>query len=581
MIMKKIYPNIYGKGTLFAYSGLDGTNTLEGSMCGQLLGERVGMRFDADAVELYMRFKNVYNFSFSIVASDIILGKLNEQYDFGYLFIEQNIVLGFGPKELVRICCHGDFCSKQEIDNNLAFEKEGNFYVLAVCERGECVLFSICREKDIKTANDKAINALDTNINHIIEKKLAFYDNIPDDLDHLSNQEKMTLAKCFSVMKSQVYTSEGKFKQRWTTPDRLPHRMLWLWDSVFHSIGNVYIEPQLAYDSIRSVLDTQSDDGFIPHMALPNDMSDITQPPIIAWGIYKLYENTGNEKWLEESYEQLKKYLIWNLKNRDSNKNYLFEWAVDIGQTHCRCAESGMDNSPRFDNVTPMDAIDFSCYMANEARSMKKISEVLEKTEDTVYFEKLFYSIRNSINTVLFDSEDGRYYDREIESGNFRKVSAVSSFLPLFAGVCTVETAGRLVQDMYDENTFGTVFGVPSISIQDDTFGEDMWRGPVWINYNYMIICGLKEYGYEKEAKELTERTISVLTEWYMKEGTLFEFYDCNNEVSPLELSRKGPALKPYDENVRTLSIKDYGWTCTLYVALIMEREKERLERKI
>lgn len=573
--MKAIYPNKWGKGALFAYSGLDGINTMKHSMCGQLLGERIGMTFDTNAIDLYLRLQRVYNFEFTIVASDIILGTLSSGEAFGFLFVEQDTVVGFCPKETAKICCHGDFLTHEEYEDCQCYYKEEVTYVFATCENEDNIVFALSRGANKQEVCHKVNKALGTDIKASIDAKLLFYNGVPV-LEHANTMENMTLAKCFSVMKSQVYTAEGRFKQRWTTPDRLPHKMLWLWDSVFHSIGNVYLEPQLAYESILSILDSQSEDGFIPHMATPEDQSDITQPPIIAWGLYKLYEKTGNKEWLENCYEGLEKYLAWNMKNRDSNENLLFEWEIDQNQSHCRCAESGMDNSPRFDDVKPMDAIDFSCFMANEMRCMKRIADILGKKQEAEIYEKLYTSMKLAINTYLYDSADGRYYDREIKSGKLRKVSAVSSFLPLFSGVCTEETAAALIKDLLNEETFGTRFGVPSISKEDKTFGEDMWRGPVWINYNYFIIQGLKEYGYVDLADKLREETISVLTEWYIKEGSLFEFYDCNNEVSPCELSRKGPALQPADYSVRPMAIADYGWTCTVFVDLIMTRESER-----
>ncbi len=570
--MNRIYPKIWGKGALFAFSGLDGINTFEDSMCGQLLGDRIGIAFDRCAVELYLHLREARDFEFSIVASDIITGRLNGQQEFGFLFVEQDTLLGFCPKGPAVVCCHGDLLEEQIYDGHLAFSGQNVSYVFATCEKEGRILFSLAKGREIRAAADRAEKAFDRNIRQVIDKKLAFFDKVPQ-LSQLSEQENMTLAKCFSVMKSQIYTAEGQFGQRWTTPDRLPHKQLWLWDSVFHSMGNVYLEPQLAYESICSVLDTQRSDGFIPHAAWPEGISSITQPPVIAWGLYKLYEQTGHKERLEERYAELEKYLAWNQTHRDTNHNHLFEWDVNPDDVHCRCDESGMDNSPRFDNVKRMDAIDFSCYMANEARYMKKISELLGKKEKAAYYEALFCSIKDSVNGILFDSEDGRYYDRETESGKFRKVSAVSSFLPLFAGVCSQETAKRLARDLFDPKTFGTCFGVPSISVQDATFGEDMWRGPVWINYNYFIINGLREYGYTAEADKMRDDTIAVITEWYLREGVIFEYYDCDNRMSPSELSRKGPALRPADMSARFTSIKDYGWSAALFAAMVMERE--------
>ena len=40
-----------------------------------------------------------------------------------------------------------------------------------------------------------------------------------------------------------------------------------------------------------------------------------------------------------------------------------------------------------------------------------------------------------------------------------------------------------------------------------------MWRGPVWINYNYMISKGLTEYGFGDSSEKIKEKTgISVKT---------------------------------------------------------------------
>ena len=96
---------------------------------------------------------------------------------------------------------------------------------------------------------------------------------------------------------------------------------------------------------VRSLFDVQRPDGFIPHMSAPDWSSEVTQPPVVAWGIYKLYEKTGRTDWLSDSYDSLKRYLEWNFKNRDTNHNYLFEWDVNADSPNCRCDECGMDNS--------------------------------------------------------------------------------------------------------------------------------------------------------------------------------------------------------------------------------------------
>ena len=116
-----IYPNIWGNGALFAFSGIEGTNTLKDSMCGQLMSEHIGIAFDSHRVEMYLRLKEVSDFSFEAVASDVITGKFNQTEPFGFLFLKQNAVLGYCPENLAKPCCHADLLQKKERADTAVF----------------------------------------------------------------------------------------------------------------------------------------------------------------------------------------------------------------------------------------------------------------------------------------------------------------------------------------------------------------------------------------------------------------------------------------------------------------------------
>lgn len=573
----KHLPNVWGRGALFAYSGLEGTSTFHEHMCGQLMGEHIGMVLDSSSVELYLRLKKkgmVQAITFSLVSSDLIEGTFNYDKPFKFLFLDQRTIVGYAPTELSVPVFRADLASEKVFGNGTAFQVGEEWYAFATDIRAGQSYFAVARSKDWNDAVKTAKEALKTDIEAIAVQRRAFFEKLPE-LTVGSEAEKRTFAKCFSIMKSQVYTAEGIFKGRWTTPDRIPHKRCWIWDSVFHSMGNIYIEPQLAYDSLRAILDAQEADGFIPHMFDPHGyMFPQTQPPIIAWGLYCLYEKTGRRDWVESLYDGIKASLNWIMKNRDINGNYLYEWYVNPHTAHSRCGESGMDNTPRFDVVQLMDAIDFSCYMANEMRYMEKLARILGQSEDADRYASLYVRIAEQINTELYDEEDGRYYDRELESGKLRKVSTPAGLLPLFAGVCPPERAARLAADITNSDTFHTPLPLPSVSLDDSHYSDDMWRGNVWINYSYMLEHGLRDYGFVEEADHIVDATMAAIAKWYEKEGCIFEFYDPGNEVCPSELSRKGPAIKPADFFVRAMNIRDYGWSACLYAAMAMEREK-------
>ncbi len=572
----RFLPNLWGRAAVFAHSGLEGTTTFRGGMCGQLMGEHIGITFDDGAAEVYLRLIGstwTQEISFSVVGSDIIEGTLKDGAPFGFLFIDQTTVVGYAPNHMVVPIFHADLGEKREFDGGKAYLCQKGWYAFTKKAIGETIYFAVSRQKEFDDAVVAVTKAIATDLSSVANKLRSYFDIVPQ-LHCATAEEQLTLAKCFSVMKSLVYTSEGIFKGRWTTPDRTPHKKWWLWDTVFHSIGNIYIEPELAYDTLKSILDVQDSSGFIPHMSFPEGMkSPHSQPPIIAWGLYKLYEKTGRKDWIKNLYEANRLFLDWILEHRDANKNYLFEWYVDPDAADCRCGESGMDNTPRFDVVQLMDSIDYSCYMANEARHMEKLAKILDLTTDAEKYADLFKKISDQINNILYDEEDGRYYDRELESGKFRKVSTPASFLPLFSGVCPPDRAKRLVEDICNPKTFASAIPLPTVAMDDPHHSKDYWRGTVWINYNYMVQQGMRDYGFIDEANKLANATIAGIAHWYMREGCTFEIYDPYDKLCPSDLERKGPVIKPTEYNARLMAVRDFGWSSCLYTALVMERE--------
>ncbi|HBT64051.1 MAG TPA: hypothetical protein DEB10_05250, partial [Ruminococcaceae bacterium] len=505
------FPKIWGHGSLFAFSGLEGDTSFNDNFVGTLCSDKIGVLFNTNfRRELSFCLKEVKDVKFDIVASDIISGavkdsKTDSEMKFAIAFYSKDIVIGAGNSSAIpKVSCEFENMENTYCQDNILINAiDGEYTAFNKIEDNWNIKFAFSYSRQSKEdAVEKVKSALNIDLNKVIRDKLEFYENLPK-VEKVNNGMEQTLYKCFSILKSQVYSPEGMFKNLWTTPDKLPHKFLWLWDSVFHSFGNRYISKELAFQSINAVLDTQREGGFIALMSSPDSSLDITQPPVIAWGLYDLYKYNKDKKMLEDTYDSLKRYLDWNIRNRDSNGNNLFEWKIEKNSVDCRCGESGMDNSPRFDNVTEMDCIDFSCFMANEARYMKLIADELGMSEEAVRWNKLFNDIKDAVNRHLWDPEDGFYYDRTISTSEFKKVKAVSSFLPLFAGICEKTQADSLVRHLTDNRSFNTEFSIPSISIDDTTFGTDMWRGPVWINYNYMIILGLRDYGYDKLSEKI------------------------------------------------------------------------------
>ena len=552
MILKK-----WGQGQLFAFSALEGESLFSDDFTGTLAGDKVGIIFHTSCRRtLYFGDMNKFILPrLECVTSDMIIIE-SLVGTFSMIFAERHLIVGEYDDATGVFVNLGGNC-ETTVKGNIEIHNTGDGEYTALLKGDGRFAFAYGKSEDEVIALCEKGITLD--LEELKEKKLKPFEKALADDDKYS----ALYSKCISVMRSQLYSPEGNIKRIWSTPDRLPHRNMWLWDSIFHAIGHRHIDASLAENLILALFDVQKDDGFIPHMATPDSISGITQPPVIAWGAWSVYEKSGNKQFLKTVFENNKAFLLWCRDNRRKNSDELYSWHTNPDLNN-RCDESGMDNSPRFDTDSDLYAIDFCCFMANEIRFMKKIADELGDKESSDFFGSWYEKIKTDINNTLWCEEDGFYYDYDITLNKFHNVQSVSSFLPIFAGICDDNQFRKLMAHLENPDEFGTEFPIPSISKKDSTFGTDMWRGPVWINYNYMIYKGLADYGYHELSKKIKDTTLDVINEWYNRTGTVYEFYDSENRIPPFCFNRKGQVAEPYDFRLKYQSIRDYGWSITL-----------------
>ncbi len=112
----------------------------------------------------------------------------------------------------------------------------------------------------------------------------------------------------------------------------------------------------------------------------------------------------------------------------------------------------------------------------------------------------------------LWDETAGQYFSRSFVSHKLIEEPTIATLLPLYAGSISKERAAHLVELLKRRRLFSTSWPVPSVPLTSSYFDPyKYWQGPTWINTNWLIIDGLKRYGYEAEAKVLKERTIKLV----------------------------------------------------------------------
>lgn len=565
LTINKKLPNVWEEGIIFAYSGIDGKTSWKHPFVASTLSSYGGLLFHTSPErELFFTGGKLKNNQKDIIASDFVF--FSKPF-LSFLFINRNTLIGQCNVSIMPEVSSAKGIEKIKIENSILQSAHSNYTALVWERKTNKIKFAYSFDnKNIKNALNKAKKGLKIDFFSEMGKKLAFYKNLPK-IKFSNPIMERAYYKAFSVLKVNTESPQGKIKYIWTTPDRFPHRDMWLWDSAFHILGNKYISTTLAESTIKSVLSLQRKDGFIPHQMNPEKgrVSNITHPPTLAWASYKIYQQTKNKKFLRYVYPKLKKYIHYLYKNRDRDKDGLLEWEINSLLT-CKCGESGMDNSPRFDKLNSKDimaAIDFNSFAVNEMDYLTKIAHRLGNKNDATFWEKESKIKKHLINSYLWDKKNGFYYDLK-ENREFNKIKTVASFLPLFAGIANKEQAKFLVKHLQSKEEFWSDFPIPSVSTDEPSYCKDMWRGPTWINYNYLIIEGLEKYGYSKIANQIARKTLKEIAKWYKKKGVIFEYYDNEGKTSPDNLLRK----EWLGDKKYLGVIKDYNWSASIYIAI-------------
>jgi glycogen debranching enzyme len=561
-------PNRWGEGLIFAFSGMDGPTNSSSGFVATAAAELYGLLIHTPRRRL-LRLTCDPAARVAIATGDVLIVETPSGDALVVSSAAWHTFIGELPATGSVSLAFEDGETHDDADMQLTRDSEHRDVIVLV---RRAMRFAAAYGVSIEEARARALQGLDADLQATIAQRLAIYRGLPS--DRLFN-------KCVSVMKVNTLAPEGVIRQRWSTPDRVPHRHMWLWDSVFHSFGMNRLDPQLAWEFLEAVLDRGDGDsgdverGMIPHcMHADGVASQITQPPVLAWGVWENYRTTGGTKeHLAYALPRLEAYLEWNLAHRDRNENGLLEWFIEETPL-CRSGESGMDNSPRFDRAILLDAVDFSTFQALDMTMTARIAAALGEKEKARVWQARADRMAHQIHAQLWDAGQRFYCDREIESaasgqGELSPVKAVSGFLPLLLDTIPSDHIDGLVEHLYNPATFDSAFPITSLSLDEPGWSTDMWRGATWINFNYLVVLGLLKHRQFDVAERLKSRWLAQVQKYYERYGVLFEFYDARDEIPPVACDRKGSRRKPYDIRRKMDSIRDYHWTAALTAHLL------------
>ena len=312
----------------------------------------------------------------------------------------------------------------------------------------------------------------------------------------------------------------------------------------------------LAYTSLEDgympmVVDAESD----PNKIKPVDIykTNMHKPCLAQHAAFLVQQTDGSAEWLREGYPRMQAFIQNYHDHHRHAETGLYYWQDDLA--------IGVDNDPStfFRPKGSSASIYLNCLMYKELRAMSYLAGQLQLPDVRQKYTLMADSLRDAVRQWCWDEKDGMYYSCDLNLVPYtgepqiifgkpftlhqgaprnypcliQRLGCWSGFMTLWAGIATPEQARRMVKEnLLDERTFCGTFGVRTLSKLEKMYNlratnnPSNWQGPLWGISNYMVFRGLADYGLNKEARMMAEKTIALFGEDLKKNGALHEYYD-------------------------------------------------------
>jgi neutral trehalase len=211
---------------------------------------------------------------------------------------------------------------------------------------------------------------------------------------------------------------------------------------------------------------------------------------------------------------------------------------VGVNEPYGGALESGLDNSPMYDNV-PFDSIrhqqklndvGLNSLYVMDCRILAKIAKELGQAKNAKELEQRAALYSNNLQT-LWDEENAFYYNKYTDTKEFNRRASPTNFYPLLANAPTNEQAEAMLEKhLLNPQEFWGEWIIPATPRNDSAFAENTyWRGRIWASLNFLVYMGLRNYDTPKInaiRRDLAEKSRNLLLKSWLSDGYVFENYN-------------------------------------------------------
>ena len=355
-----------------------------------------------------------------------------------------------------------------------------------------------------------------------------------------------------------------------------------LWDEGFHLLPVLEWDTDLTMQIVRSWFSLMDEDGWIAREQIlgPEARSKVpdefqvqyphyANPPSLFLTLTTLIErltspsSSGEDaelakEHLKELYPLLQRHYDWfrrtqrgDLSSYERPNEHAKEGYRWRGRTERHCLTSGLDDFPRAQPPHPGELhVDALAWVALMSSSLGKIAGFLGEKEDVGIYRRQHQAQRENGLALHWSKEEGSFCDATIDEFEEHRLVCHKGYvtlLPFMVGFLDPEKdadkIAAILKTLGSEEELWSQHGVRSLSLSDALYGtdENYWRGPVWVNMNYLILTRLlalssspsspstKAKANQKEAaklyKQLRENLVNTIFESWKETGFAWEQY--------------------------------------------------------
>jgi len=423
-------------------------------------------------------------------------------------------------------------------------------------------------------------SALEADLQACVDENVNLYRTVPR-IAFKSPTEKMVYLGAFNLVRQSMMPPTAEAKRNFYVFSRNPQ---WGWGhghQVMHEslsmIPYAYLDAKSAEESQRIYIDQQYDDGLIAYrngprgpQVYPHQGQPTTSAPFFTWTNWEVYRTAKNRAFLKEAYDAGGKYIRYMEQARDKNHDGMYEWGPYgiienvrdgwnvVFQLFSQGEDEGRDISGE------LETLDLTLEMANEMYYLRAMARELGDAAGEKEWSEKFKRTADLVNRYMWDPKDRFYYHVSMTDHKFEfegvslKRKELIGFLPMWAHVATPQQAKELVRELQNGASFWRNYGIPTLAANDPNYtpfvdGCCRWNGPVWLLWNYIVMDGLRNYGYDKLATQVGEKMMLAVTTQLRKNHRFWESYSPDYPV------QESPSNYIWDSIMAKVLIDMYG----------------------